>query len=561
MATDDTTASTPDLAAFLFTRPADARQVRCTLAVITALLLATVTIVPFAQRALVRLTFFIAVYDAVAAVTSLTTAALLAGHFLLQRSVAVLWLLAAFVYAASMAVLHAATFPGLFAGYVLGAGDQTTAWLYFAWYGGTALLMLAYALWSRRAATPTESTASAARAAPDSVSGEALPIVLTIAAAAALAALCGAAATLGHDGLPALLQGDGDLPRKYWVAAVTLVLLAAPLPALLYWRRPSVLDLWLAVTLTCWLCQVALEAQFNAGRYSLGWYAGRLFGAAAGMLLLTELVLQNSRIQRRLATVLASEWRQRQLLIEGEQRLAQSRLAEVEARQQAVFARRRELEMRRLVKVRIEAREAERRRLARDLHDDLGQSLAAIKIRLETCAAEFAGLDSHIADRIEKVSRMLDAAQVSLRQIVVDLRPPLLDELGLVRSLEALVEDFEGAHQIACQLVVTPPNATLADPYATAVYRIVQESLTNVARHAQAKQVEVELRIGPESIGLRVHDDGQAFNPKAPPRPGAAGLVGMRERIEELGGRFGVDSAQGRGTTVSTTLPTAAAAG
>ena len=153
------------------------------------------------------------------------------------------------------------------------------------------------------------------------------------------------------------------------------------------------------------------------------------------------------------------------------------------------------------------------------------------------------------------MEKMLDRSIAATRRIAADLRPLMLDDLGLVPAAQWLVENFKERHGVECEIVVTPPDLELTDPHATAVFRIIQESLANVARHAAAKRVEVDLSCGDRQIRLRVRDDGRGFDPTDPRKPNSFGLVGLRERAQLVDGEIRIDSAPGRGTSIEVRIP------
>jgi len=200
----------------------------------------------------------------------------------------------------------------------------------------------------------------------------------------------------------------------------------------------------------------------------------------------------------------------------------------------------------------IEAQEAERRAVARELHDDFGQVLTAIKLNLQR-------RDRDDADSIA----LVDGAIARMRDLAQDLRPPLLDELGLEASLRWYVEREAkraglGFHLALARLAERPPNAV-----ETTCFRVAQEALTNVIRHAQARMVDVELSQANGTLQLTVRDDGQGFDVAAARRRaaqgGSQGLLSMQERVALASGDLDIDSAPGRGTMVRARLPLAAA--
>jgi signal transduction histidine kinase len=149
---------------------------------------------------------------------------------------------------------------------------------------------------------------------------------------------------------------------------------------------------------------------------------------------------------------------------------------------------------------------------------------------------------------------MLDASVAATRRIAADLRPLVLDDLGLVPAIEWLVQNFTQRTGVACGLDVDE-SLELQEPYATAVFRIVQESLVNVGKHAQARQVHVVLDRAPMEMRLAVTDDGVGFDTSAARKPASLGLAGLRERAQLVQGDVTVRSEPGRGTTVEARIP------
>jgi PAS domain S-box-containing protein len=199
-------------------------------------------------------------------------------------------------------------------------------------------------------------------------------------------------------------------------------------------------------------------------------------------------------------------------------------------------------------------REQEKSRIARELHDELAQSLTAAKM-------DAIWLRSHVGDdpdaqsKISTMLTMLDTCVASTRRIAADLRPLVLDDLGLVPALEWVVQNFNQRTGVPCDLIVDE-SLELEEPFATGVFRIVQEALQNVAKHAEAQHVEVELKVEGDYLLLRVQDDGIGFRPSAPRKPQSLGLVGLRERAQLMRGELRVDSSPGGGTRVQAKIPT-----
>jgi signal transduction histidine kinase len=150
---------------------------------------------------------------------------------------------------------------------------------------------------------------------------------------------------------------------------------------------------------------------------------------------------------------------------------------------------------------------------------------------------------------------LLTDTVAATRRISADLRPLLLDDLGLVPAAQWLVSNFMQRTGIHCELAVEPPDLDLRDPHATAIFRILQESLTNVARHAQASLVDIHVNCSNGELMAKVRDNGRGFESGNPRKPNSYGLVGLRERAYLLDGDVRFDTAPGRGTTIEVRIP------
>lgn len=208
------------------------------------------------------------------------------------------------------------------------------------------------------------------------------------------------------------------------------------------------------------------------------------------------------------------------------------------------------------------AREQESARIARDLHDQLGQALTGIKLELARFerrlgrAADGASRDEltgTVADLAVHIDETIDI----VRSISSELRPGVLDQLGLPAAIEWQAREFESRTGVRCALAIDSVAEGLDPDARTAVFRIVQEALTNVARHAQATAVDIELRGDRDGIELRVRDDGRGIGESATADPRSVGLAGMRERAELLGGRLSVSRRVGGGTEAYVRIPRA----
>jgi hypothetical protein len=201
------------------------------------------------------------------------------------------------------------------------------------------------------------------------------------------------------------------------------------------------------------------------------------------------------------------------------------------------------------------AREQEKSRIARELHDELGQSLTALKIDVGWLRGQEGMKQHEVAGKLAAMQALLDGTVAATRRIASDLRPLMLDDLGLTAACEWQVQSFTERTGISCELTLGVGDLDLPDPYATTVFRVLQESLTNVAKHAQSERVEVNLERENDAVVLTVQDDGSGFDPARAPNIGSFGLIGLRERAYLVGGQLSIDSAPGQGTRVELRVP------
>jgi diguanylate cyclase (GGDEF)-like protein len=257
---------------------------------------------PFATRPLGQVEAFIPAYEATLVLSDLITAAMLFAQFNVLRSPALFVLANGYLFTAFIAVSHALTFPGLFsASGLLGAGPQSTAWLYMFWHAGFPLFVIIYAL------LKTSEQLDTATTDPLGLPYGGTGIIILIGVVAVLALVCGLAfvATASHDVL-AVLMSDNRFTPAMKIVVTSVWLLSFFALALLWWRRPhTVLDLWLMAVMCAWLCDIALSAVLNAGRFDLGWYGGRTYGLLAANFLLIVLLIENATHYARLGRLSA----------------------------------------------------------------------------------------------------------------------------------------------------------------------------------------------------------------------------------------------------------------
>jgi signal transduction histidine kinase len=204
----------------------------------------------------------------------------------------------------------------------------------------------------------------------------------------------------------------------------------------------------------------------------------------------------------------------------------------------------------------LELEEEGRRRLSRELHDEIGQTLALLQIEISHAAAN-AGSEAHRA-RLDRARALTERTVQTIRNMSVLLRPALLDDLGLVPALQFQLEDFIRRGNIACEFIEDSVAAELPDAVKTCVYRIVQEALHNAEKHSAATLVKVTVRQYPGRLVAEIEDDGCGFSLTEHGRPSRStglGLLGMRERAAIAGGTLTVESAPGRGTRIRLLIP------
>jgi PAS domain S-box-containing protein len=295
---------------------ASRRERRLALAIVLASLLTFIALIPFARLPLPQVWAFMPIYESALIISYLVTAIFLLAQYNLLRSRSLLALGCGYLFTAAMIIPHALTFPGLFAPTgLLGAGPQSTAWLYMFWHGGFPLVVFAYAL-LKDAEAKTAAPRGSSRTAV--VTGGAL----VLAAACALTLV----ATAGHDALPVIIVDNRYTPAMMFVNTTVWLLSPAALVALWIRRPHSILDLWLMVVMCAWLFDVGLSTVLNGGRFDLGFYAGRIYGLLAATLVLSILLLDTIALYAQLVRLLGTEQQERRRVAERHQRLIDTSL-------------------------------------------------------------------------------------------------------------------------------------------------------------------------------------------------------------------------------------------
>lgn len=211
-------------------------------------------------------------------------------------------------------------------------------------------------------------------------------------------------------------------------------------------------------------------------------------------------------------------------------------------------------ELRRLNQRLVEIQEGNRKRVSQELHDGISQLLVSSKYRLEA-AMSTAGKNEKIKQAVVGSIDTMDKAIAEVRRISLDLRPTVLDDVGLAAAVRGLGTDFERTTQIETHVETMPVRDLLSDPAKTALYRIAQEALTNITKHANARNVHIDLTTNRRSVHLVIKDDGVGFETKKKPASKGLGLTNMRERIDSFGGSFDLKSGPKTGTVIRVSLP------
>jgi len=200
-------------------------------------------------------------------------------------------------------------------------------------------------------------------------------------------------------------------------------------------------------------------------------------------------------------------------------------------------------------------REEERTCIAREIHDELGQGLTALKMDLVWITQRLPATDKSLHVKAHSMLTLIDDTITSVRRIAFSLRPGMLDDLGLSATIEWQCQEFQARTGIECEMVLTAEDVDLDDQRSTAVFRIFQETLTNIARHAAATRVVVKLKKVGQELILMVLDNGKGFEKGGLAENRALGLLGMKERALVLGGVFEIHSNPGKGTSVTVRFP------
>ena len=200
-------------------------------------------------------------------------------------------------------------------------------------------------------------------------------------------------------------------------------------------------------------------------------------------------------------------------------------------------------------------REEERSRIAREIHDELGQVLTALSLDVRWLNKRLPEEQGELADKTRSMGELITATVKSVSRICSELRPAILDDVGLSAAIEWQAGEFSSRTGIACNIIAEPPEIRLSEELSVAIFRIFQETLTNIVRHAQASEVVVELRLTPSDFLMRVSDDGVGMDATEPHKANSFGLLGMTERVRGFGGELSICKGKRGGACFDIIIP------
>jgi signal transduction histidine kinase len=546
---------------FLATLPPDRGDRRLAAGVVAVSAAVFLALLPFAKAPLPQVWPFIPIYETALALNDLITAVLLFGQFRIVRMPS-LWVLAGgYLFTALMCAVHALTFPGLFSPTgLLGAGPQSTPWLWIFWHGGFPLCVIAYVL---------------LKGGPRDVLAPGFDprVAVLSAVAAVVATVCvfTLLATAGRAALPGINQGNLYTPTG---AAIFTIVWALPVvaAAVLWRRRHSLLDLWLLVVMGAWSCDIGLSAALDGARFDLGWYAGRIFGMLAASFVLIVLLLENGKLHARLA--------------DAYRRLQYTRALEVEVAERE----RSEAETRRLnseLEERVHQRTAdlaaanqELEAFAYSVSHDLRAPLRAIDGfggKLErnyggSLDAEGRRLLGVVRDNARRMGQLIDDLLAFSRMGRREMAVAPVDMAGLVRSVADDLRAAEPAERAIEMEIGDLPAA----PGDGAMLRQVWINLLSNALKFTGPRVPARIEVGGrhdgEEIRYWVKDNGVGFDMQYADKlfgvfqrlhafdefqGTGVGLALSRRIIHRHGGHIAAESVVDGGTTFTFGLPTA----
>jgi len=521
-----------DFPVLLSALPAPASQRRAALAVSLLLILMLVATAPFARVPWIAFPAFVPVQKTLMLVADLVTAALLFGQSSIERARTLTILAAGYLFTALITIPHMLTFPGVFSeSGLLSAGPQSAAWLYIAWHGGLPVAAIAFAL--RRRNVTTSPLDEAGR----------VSIWMAVLAAVAAVAIITVIVTVGHSWLPSLIEGGRFTATSEVVVGLLLLL---PLAALLMLvRRPSVLDVWLAVVMLAWFCTINVGAFLSGGRFDIGWYVGLLFDSLTSIFVLLVLLHETTALYARQFRSAGVEHRDRE-----------RRLSEMEA-----------------VLIHL-SRVSELGQNVSALVHEVSQPLTAIS----NYAAASMQLAEKTPERVRPLLERLNEQAARATEIVRGLRDFIAQH-----ETEKHVENLPDVLQRAVRLAVAGAGARApaiemrCSPAAAAAFidRVqIEQVVFNLVSNAVEAMTDcpqrrltiatgaapdgmIEVSVADTGPGLAPEIRARLFQPFMTTKPGGLG-IGLsicRVIVEAHGGKLEADSEPGRGATFRFTIP------
>ena len=211
--------------------------------------------------------------------------------------------------------------------------------------------------------------------------------------------------------------------------------------------------------------------------------------------------------------------------------------------------------MRKLAVSSQQANEVEKRRFSRELYDDIGQRLSVLKLDLDWLEKNLPGTNEYMPARVAQMQDMLDKVIMLTKSMASTLRPPLLDDFGLMPAVEWMTENFQKRNGIACSMQSRGMKSKFGEPIESAVFRVIQEGLLNIERHAHASNVKIVLEHVDHNLHIMIEDDGIGLTAECENKPGCYGLIAMQERIFVLGGTIALANTRPRGMTIHASIP------
>ena len=548
-----------DDGAFLSRAEVGLREWRLCLTLIGISAVVFVACVPYVRVPLQASPAFVAVYDAVSILNDLTTSIILFGQFNILRSRALLALAGGYLFASLISIIQLLTFPDMFAPTgLLGAGPQTALWLCIFWHGGFPLVVIFYALF--------HNSGREIVAPPRIAIGSAVTAVIGVVLA------CWFAATWGTENarvLPSLLDGAGFTPVQRVVNLIDIILVVAAFILLSGRPRHRLLNLWLMVVMGYWLCDITLSSYLNGGRYDFGFYAGRIYGALAASFVLAVLVLENSRLYRRLA-IAASRLKERASELLRANETLQSEIASRQRAEEGLRQAQAELA--------LVSRMTAMGELTSSLADEVNHPIGAMMINAETClrwlsrevpnverARTIASMiikdGTRAADTVARMRQLFDKG-APLRE-AVDVNDVIREMIVLLRGEAAryavsirteLVDDLSPVAGDRVQLKQVLMNLMINGIEAMNDGEGTRE-LTIKSQRAENSQITVS--VSDTGIGLPPPPTNQIFNAFFTTKPHriGIGLSISRSIIEEHGGHLWATNNPSRGADFHLSLP------